>query len=63
MSLAEMLDGAPTVENSLAGPQNVNPAILLPGLIPGQGTRFHLLQLKIPCAATKTWHSQINKYI
>ena len=30
------------------------PAILLPGLIPGQGTRSHLLQLKIPRAATKT---------
>ena len=32
-----------------------------PGLIPGQGTRSHMLQLKIPHAATKTWHSQINK--
>ena len=38
------------------------------GLIPGQGTRFHILQprvlmpqLKIPYAATKTWHSQMNK--
>ena len=39
------------------------PAILLPGLIPGQGARSHLPQLKIPCAATMTWHSQINKYI
>ena len=43
------------------------------GSIPGQGTRSHMLQLKIPCdimkikdpvcAATKTWRSQINKYI
>ena len=39
-----------------------------PGLIPGQRTRSHIpqltvpgLQLKIPCVATKTWHSQINK--
>ena len=24
-----------------------------PGLIPGQGTRPHMLQLKIPCAITK----------
>ena len=32
------------------------------GSIPGQGTRSHMPQLKIPCAATKTWHSQINKY-
>ena len=38
------------------------------GLIPGQGTRFHILQprvlmpqLKISHAATKTWHSQMNK--
>ena len=36
----------------------------------GQGTRYHMPQLrvhmpqlKIPCAATKTWCSQINKYI
>ena len=35
----------------------------------GQGTRSHMPQLrvhmphlKIPCFATKTWHSQINKY-
>ena len=48
-----------------------------PGLIPGQETRAHILQLrvcmpqlktwhattKIPCAATKTRHSQINKKI
>ena len=39
----------------------------VPGLIPGQGTRSYMrqlrvcmLQLKIPCAATKPWHSQIN---
>ena len=38
------------------------------GSIPGQGTRSHRLQLKIPhatikilCAATKTQHSEINK--
>ena len=44
-----------------------------PGSIPGQGTRSHMLQLKILhmpkrrlkilCAATKTQCSQINKYI
>ena len=42
-----------------------------PGSIPGQRTRSHMSQirvhmpkqrLKIPCAATKTWHSQVNKY-
>ena len=41
------------------------------GSIPGQGPRSHMLQLrahllqwrqKIPCAATKTWCSQVNKY-
>ena len=32
-----------------------------PGLIPGQGTRSHMLQLKILYAAAKTWCSQINK--
>ena len=32
-----------------------------PGSIPGWGTRSHMLQLKIPHSATKTWHSQINK--
>ena len=31
-----------------------------PGSIPGQGTRSHMPQLKIPCAATGTQHSQIN---
>ena len=38
------------------------------GSIPGQGTRSHRLQLKIPhaatqipCAATKTQHNEINK--
>ena len=30
--------------------------------IPGQGTRYHMLQLKIFHAATKTQCSQINKY-
>ena len=29
------------------------------GSIPGQGTKSHMLQLRIP--TTKTWHSQINK--
>ena len=40
------------------------------GSIPDQGTRFHMSQLrvhvsqlKIPCAATKIWHSQRNKQI
>ena len=32
-----------------------------PGLIPGQGTRSHILQLKILHAATKTCCSQIKK--
>ena len=31
------------------------------GLIPGQGTKSHLPQLKILHAAVKTWRSQINK--
>ena len=34
-----------------------------PGSIPGQGTRSHMPQLKIPRAATKTWCSEINKEI
>ena len=40
-----------------------------PGSIPGQGTKSHMLQLrvrmpqlKVPRATTKTQHSQINKY-
>ena len=39
-----------------------------PGSIPGQGTRCHMLQLRvhmprpeIPRATTKTWQSQINE--
>ena len=32
-----------------------------PGSIPGQGTRSHMPQLKIPHTATKTQCSQINK--
>ena len=32
-----------------------------PGSTAGQGTRSHMTQLKIPCAATNTHHSQINK--
>ena len=33
-----------------------------PGLIPDQGTRSHKAQqtVTIPCATTKTWHSQMN---
>ena len=31
------------------------------GLIPDQGTRSTIPQIKIPCPTTKTWHSQINK--
>ena len=31
------------------------------GLISGQGTRSHMLQLKILRTATQTWHRQINK--
>lgn len=31
------------------------------GSILGQETRFHMLQLKIPCATMKTWSSHINK--
>ena len=33
-----------------------------PGLIPGQGTRSCVPQIKIPQTANKAWHSQINKY-
>ena len=33
------------------------------GLIPGQGTTSHKLQLKTPHVACKTWHGQINMYI
>ena len=32
-----------------------------PGSNPGQGTRSRILQLQIPHATTRTWHSQINK--
>ena len=32
------------------------------GSIPGQGTRSHMMQLKIPHAATKSWHSQTDKH-
>ena len=34
-----------------------------PGLIPGPGTRSHMLQLMILHAATNTRYSQINKNI
>ena len=33
------------------------------GLTPGQGTRSHMLQLKNPHSAMKTWCNQINTYI
>ena len=33
------------------------------GSIPGQETRSHMSQLKIPRTASKTWHSHINKYL
>ena len=34
------------------------------GSIPGQATRCHMWQLKIPSAATKTWYNQVDyKYI
>ena len=32
------------------------------GSTPGEGTRSHMPQLKILCAARKSWWSQINKY-
>ena len=32
------------------------------GLMPGQRTRYHTLQLKIPNATAKTHHSQKTKY-
>ena len=32
-----------------------------PSFNPGQGARSHTWQLKMPCAAHKTWHSQLNK--
>ena len=34
-----------------------------PRFDPGQGTTAHVLQLKILHTATKTQHSQINKYL
>ena len=33
------------------------------GLIPDQGTRSHIPQLKILHTAIKNWHSQINRYL
>lgn len=33
------------------------------GSVAGQGTRPCVLQLKIPHAATRTWHRQINTYL
>ena len=34
------------------------PSAGIPGLIPGEGTQSHMLQLKTLCAATKTWHNK-----
>ena len=34
-----------------------------PGWIPGQGTRSHIPQLKVPRATTKTRSTQRSKYI
>lgn len=36
------------------------PILRGPGLIPGKETRFHMLQLRVLDAATKTQHSQVN---
>ena len=36
------------------------PNARVPGSILGEGTRFHMPQLKIPHAATESWHSRIN---
>ena len=33
------------------------------GLISGQGTRPHMLQLKILNASRKTWRNQVNEHI
>ena len=48
----------------------LTPSAVGPGLIPDQGTRSHVMQLrvcmlklKILRALTKAWHSQINKYL
>ena len=44
-------------------PRGYAPNAGSPALIPGQGTRSHMLQwrLKIPCVQLETWCSQINK--
>ena len=34
-----------------------------PGFIPGQGTRYHMQQLKIRCATSKTWHNLLEKKV
>ena len=34
------------------------PSAGIPGLIPGEGTQSHMLQLKTLCAATKTWYNK-----
>ena len=33
------------------------------GLIPGRGTRSHMLQLEILNVSRKTWTNQVNKYV
>ena len=55
------LEGPPLVGHLL---RLFDPNIRGPGLIPGRGTRSHmlLLRLKIPCATIKNQHSQINRY-
>ena len=46
----------------IQGPRLCVPRSGSPGLIPGQGTRSHMSQLKILHATIKTQWSQINKY-
>ena len=36
------------------------PRARVPGWVPGQGTRSHMLQLKVPCASSKAQHSHIK---
>ena len=36
------------------------PRARVPGWVPGQGTKSHMLQLKVPCAAAKAQHSHIK---
>ena len=74
MSTKNLLDIKSKYKDSLGGPQANTPCFQWRGLdlIPGQGTRSHMMQLKIPHAATKkkkipntapkTWLGQIRKY-